>query len=57
MNLRILDLYRVSEHVIKSQISELFLSSINEHLYAFRQGNNTTHLLLKLAEFIREDLN
>lgn len=50
-------LSKVVEHVIKEQILQCSLNRISDSQYAFRQGHNTSHLLLKLTDSIREDIN
>lgn len=50
-------LSKVVEHIIKDQILQYCSNDINNSQYAYRQGHNTTHLLLKMTDSIREQIN
>lgn len=50
-------LSKVVEHLLKNQILQSDFISISESQFAFRQGYNTTSLLLKLTDDIRCNVN
>lgn len=48
---------KVVEHIIKNQVLQSTFFNLYESQYAFRHGYNTTSLLLKLTDSIRENVN
>lgn len=48
---------KIVEHIMKNQILQSSQLRIHDMQYAFRQGLNTTHLLLKLTDSIRVNAN
>lgn len=50
-------LSKVVEHLLRNQILESTSITIYESQYAFRQGFNTTSLLLELTDSIRRNIN
>lgn len=50
-------LSKVVEHILKAQIFQSVSTKIYDSQYAFRSGLNTTSLLLRLTDSIRENIN
>ncbi|XP_075151199.1 uncharacterized protein LOC142225310 [Haematobia irritans] len=53
----LLAISKIVEHIMKGQILMATSNLIHESQYAFRQGLNTTHLLLSLTDHVRTDIN
>lgn len=50
-------LSKVVEHLLKEQMFRATVTTIYSSQYAFRQGHNTTSLLLELTDSIRKNVN